>query len=189
MYLNCIGVFVMLNKLKYIFIAITFAFPSGCATVISQEIKARADTSLSFIEIARDIDPHKGRTVIWGGEIIECVNKKDGTSVLEVYQKSLDLNDAPDLNSESEGRFIIKSDKFLDPYAYRKGRKITVGGEILGEEIRLIGEINYRCPLVLGKEIYLWRDSYFYDSPGPFYDPWWGYPYHGYPYYRHHHHR
>ncbi|MFH0976124.1 MAG: Slp family lipoprotein [Spirochaetota bacterium] len=179
----------MQNLLKYSFIIIIFAFPFGCATVISQEIKSRTNPSLSFLDIARDAGSHKGRTVVWGGEIIECVNKQDGTSLLEVYQKPLDLNDAPDLSSESEGRFLIKSDKFLDPYAYRKGRKITVGGEILGEEIRQIGEVGYRYPVVLSKEIYLWRDTYFYDTPYPFYDPWWGYPYRSYPYYRHRHHR
>ena len=92
----------------------------------------------------------------------------------------------------SGGRFLILTEKYLDPYFFQRGRSITVAGEIVGEEFNKLGEMDYRYPLLLGKQIYLWREYYY---PGPYYyrpyyyDPWWGYPiYWRYDfYYRRHH--
>ena len=50
----------------------------------------------------------------------------------------------------SEGRFLMLADKYLDPYVYRKGKRITVAGEILGEKTKPLGELDYRYPLLYG---------------------------------------
>ena len=77
-------------------------------------------------------------------------------------------------------------DSYLDPYVYSKGRKITVAGELLGDEVRPLGEMDYRYPLVFSKQLYLWEYYYYYPYPdyypGWYYNPWspwwgWGYPY------------
>jgi outer membrane lipoprotein len=91
----------------------------------------------------------------------------------------------------SEGRFLILIEKYLDPYLFRKGRKITVAGEIQGEKIKPIGEMDYRYPLVLSKQIYLWEEYDYYPVPyyhPYYYDPWWDYPFwwrFRFNYYRH----
>lgn len=184
------------KKIRFAFLMLFIAVSSGCTGVISEQIRNETDTSLSFGQILRDVNSYKGRTVIWGGEIIKTEIQKDGTALIEVYERPLRINDAPDLSCASEGRFLIYSAEYLDPYIYKTGRKITVGGKISGEEIRRIGEMDYHYPLVISKEIYVWSESRYYDvSPYFFYEePWWGYPSWGHPYYGwplyipHHHH-
>ena len=170
---------------------------SGCAPVISKNLREQADPSLIFGEVIRNPEAFKGRTVIWGGEIIETTNEENGDTVLEIFQRPLGMREEPQETVASEGRFLVRVEKYLDPYVYRRGRKITAGGEILGEEVRPIGKMDYRYPLVLGKEIYLWTYyspyySYpypYYSGPWGYYSPWW-YPWWGWGwgfgyYYRH----
>jgi outer membrane lipoprotein len=183
----------MAQKAKWAFILFLLWLPSGCVHAISKDIRAQTNPLIPFRQVSQDPNAYKGRTVVWGGEIIETTNQKDGSTLIEVFQRPLGLKDDPKLTAASEGRFLIQSDKYLDPYIYRKGRKITVGGEILGEEIKPLGKMEYHYPLVLSKQIYLWDESYYYSYPY-YYDPWWFYPYWGWPpygwrfyYYGHHH--
>src|SRR4030042_1838169 len=147
---------------------------SGCAHVISKDIRDKADISLAFEKVIKKPIAYKGKTVVWGGEIVETINQKNGTTEFEVFQIPLDSTDAPKISNVSEGRFLILVNKYLDPYLYRKGRRITVAGEILGEKIQPLGEMDYRYPLILSKQIYLWEEYYY---PWGYYNPWWGYPY------------
>jgi outer membrane lipoprotein len=168
---------------------------SGCAHVISKDLRAKSDPSLTFRQVHQNPDGFKGKMVIWGGEIIETVNQKDGATQIEVFQKPLGWRGEPKDIAASEGRLLILADKYLDPYIFRSGRKVTVVGEILGEKTKPLGEMDYRYPLLSGKQIHLWPEYASYPYPYYYYDPWWGYPYlgwgMGFHYYRfpHHHHR
>jgi Starvation-inducible outer membrane lipoprotein len=176
----------MSNRVLSLIVISCLAFLSGCAHVISKDIRNKADISLTFEKVLKNPIAFKGKTVVWGGEIVETLNQKNGTTEIEVFQIPLDsTTDAPKGSNASEGRFLILVTNYLDPYLYRKGRKITVGGEILGERIKPLGEMDYRYPLISSKEIHLWEDYYYYPYPYPYtyyypwgyYDPWWGYPY------------
>ena len=170
-------------------------FISGCAHVISKDLRSHSDLSLTLKQVYQNTNAYKGKSVVWGGEIIETVNQKDGTTQIEVFQRPLGWRGELKETLASEGRFLILADKYLDPYIFRRGRKITVAGEIQEEKIKPLGEMDYRYPLLLSKQIHLWEEYYYYPVyyyPYYYYDPWWGYPYgwwgFGY-YYRHHHHR
>ena len=91
----------------------------------------------------KNINPnfYKGKSVVWGGEIIETENQKDGTTQIEVFQKPLGWGEEPKDTVDSEGRFLVIADKYVDPYLYQTGRKITVAGEIRGEEIKPLGKM------------------------------------------------
>jgi outer membrane lipoprotein len=172
----------MAQKAKWVFILFLLWLPIGCVHVISKDIRTQTDPLVTFKQVLQDPNAYKGRTVVWGGEIIETMNQKDGSTLIEVFQRPLGLKDDPKITAASEGRFLIRSDKYLDPYIYSKGRKITVGGEILGEEIKPLGKMDYHYPLVLSKQIHLWDESYYYSDIYPYpyyYDPWWFYPYWG----------
>jgi outer membrane lipoprotein len=153
--------------------------------VISKDLRAKADPSLTFEQILQNPNTYQGKTVLWGGEIIQTTNQKDGTTLIEVFQRPLGWRGEPKETVASEGRFLILIEKYLDPYLIRKGRKITVAGEIQGERMQPIGEMEYRYPLILSKQIYLWEEyvypvpyyyyPYYYDPY--YYDLWWGYPY------------
>jgi len=164
---------------------------SGCAHVISKDLRVKADPSLTFGQILQNANAYRGKTVLWGGEIIQTINQKDGTTLIEVFQRPLGWRGEPKETVASEGRFLILIEKYLDPYLFRKGRKITVAGEIQGEKIKPIGEMDYRYPLVLSKQIYLWEEYDYYPVPyyhPYYYDPWWDYPFwwrFRFNYYRH----
>lgn len=169
---------------------------SGCAHVISKDLRNTSDTTLTLRQVLQNPSAFRGKTVIWGGEIIETLNQKDGTTQIEVFQRPLDRRGEPEKTVASEGRFLINTDQYLDPYNYQKGKRITVAGELIGEELKPIGGIDYKYPLLLSKQIYLWPEYYYSSSPYPYYyyyNPWWFYPWWGFSFHyhyfpRHHHH-
>jgi outer membrane lipoprotein len=149
----------MPNRVRSLIVICCLVFFSGCAHVISKDIRDKVDPSLTFEKVIQNPIAYKGRTVVWGGEIIETLNQKNGTTEIEVFQIPLDSRtDAPKASYASEGRFLILFNKYLDQNLYQKGRRITVAGEILGEQIKPIGEMDYRYPLVSSKQIHLWKE-------------------------------
>ncbi len=168
----------MKNRLPILFLLFPLLLIMGCAHVISKDLRIKSDPSVTFNQVSQDPNQYKGKWVVWGGEIIETINQKDGTTQIEVFQKPLGWRGEPYETSASEGRFLVLADKYLDSYLFRRGKKITVAGEILGEKVKPIGERDYRYSLLSGKQIYLWPEYHAY--PLYYYDPWWDYPY--YPY-------
>ena len=65
---------------------------------------------------------------------------------------------------------------YIDPYVFRRGRRITVAGEIQGKKIMRLGDLEYPYPLLQSKQIYLWGEYYYYYYPYP-YPYYWHYPY------------
>jgi outer membrane lipoprotein len=149
---------------------------SSCAHVISKDLRTQSDLSLTLAQVRQNPDAFKGKMVVWGGEIIETVNQEDGTTQIEIFQKPLGWRGQPGDTPYSEGRFLVLADYYIDSYAFRGGRKITVAGEIQGEKIKPLGEMDYRYPLLSSKQIYFWPEYYYRPYPYAYYDPWWGYP-------------
>lgn len=158
-------------------------FTAGCAPAISKAVRAQVDRSLSFAQVLQAPGEYGGKTVLWGGDVLSTLNRKDGTLV-EVLQKPLDYENRPKDVDASGGRFLAFYGGYLDPAIYAEGRQVTVAGPILGQEVRPLGQIEYAYPLVRAVEIHLWpkrakEPTYFY--PDPFwYDPWWRWGRHPY---------
>lgn len=190
------------NRVLCVLLISGFVLLAGCAHVISKNVRAEVDPTLSFKQVLQDPNTFNGKTVLWGGEIVETTNQKDGSTLIEILERRLGRQGEPDETSPSQGRFLVFSQEYMDPYVYRKGKKITVAGQILGEKIRPLGEMDYRYPLVSIKQIHLWPVYYY--APAPYYpyypyyyDPWWRpypwYPWGGYGFgwgfgYRYYHH-
>lgn len=130
----------------------------GCAHVISKEALQEVDTSVTFVQVAQDPDAYKGKTVLFGGDIIEAQNLPNMTLVL-VLQRPLGRRGEPAAGDVSEGRFIIRNPEFLDPAIYSPGRKITVAGTVVGKEMRPLGEIEYTYPIIEKRELHLWPEE------------------------------
>jgi len=146
---------------------------AACAP-LSQEIRREAQASAPFSEIRKDPEKFRGSVVVWGGVIIETVNRQDSTAI-RVLQTALDFQGRPTDLDRSEGRFIVVVDRFLDPDIFKKGRELTVGGEIAGSETHPIGEVLFVHPVVRARELKLWEQRV--ESPPHFCDPWfWGPP-------------
>ncbi|MFH1672783.1 MAG: Slp family lipoprotein [Pseudomonadota bacterium] len=157
--------------------AYAFFSLTGCAPVISKEIRDRVSAELTLSEVAKNPEAYKGTTILWSGVIISAVNLQEGT-MIEVLHKPADLRGKPKDVDYSEGRFLVIDPGYLDVAIYTQGRMVTVAGEIQGKKIQDLGEMKYTYPLVSAKEIYLWpeerEERYYY----PYWDyPWWHYPY------------
>lgn len=139
---------------------------------------------LSYVEAIQKISNYKDAPVRWGGVIVDVENEQNFTLVQVLYYP-LDSDGEPRTDKSSAGRFVFKTQQFLDPAIYTKNADITVAGTLTGDIERTIGKKVMRLPLISATTIYLWPvyeyDSYYYDGfgYGYGYNPYYG----GYPYY------
>ena len=154
---------------------------TACAPALSKQFREKALPPVSFNELLSDPNTHMGRNIILGGYILEVNNESDG-SRLAILQAPLDFQNRPHSRDKSKGRFLARTDKFIDPEIYKKERKLTVGGMVAGVSAQPLGDRIYRYPVIEVEELYLWAEETRQDWP---YDPYWdhwGYPW--YPYHR-----
>jgi outer membrane lipoprotein len=140
---------------RFLWPALVLLLSAGCTSAISREVRSQVDPSLTFKAVFHDPDSHKGKAVLWGGEIIRVRNTKDETWI-ELLQRPLSGNDRPIRESVSEGRFLIRHEGFLDPAVYGMGREITVAGEVQGRQTQALDDVEYSYPLIADKELVLW---------------------------------
>ena len=171
-----------------VLLALVVLTAGGCAHVISKEVRNQVDEGITFRQVFQNPDAYRGKVVVWGGVIINTTHQKEGT-LIEVLQKTLDMEDQPEDVDRSEGRFLVFNKRFMDDALFAKGRTITVAGEVMGSRRMPLGEIEYTYPLITSKEIHLWpeRSTDRYAPYGYYpgwYDPWWN-PWYGPWWYRH----
>jgi len=178
-----------------ILIAGILLFLSGCAHILSDEALRSVDPSVEYAQVKADPEAWRGSTLVLGGRIIDVKNEKEG-STLEVLRYFLDRSEEPVSVDEAGGRFLVRTDHFLDPEVFKAGRLVTLTGTVTGSETRRLGEVDYVYPVFRLGELHLLNESYrsypypsyYYDYPyfgDPFYDPWYRmrfWPYR-YPYY------
>lgn len=128
---------------------------SACATGISEQARAQITFTGPFPDVQHDPVKYKGETVLWGGKVIETQVVKGSTDIV-VLQLELGSYDRPLDDDRSQGRFLIRSNRFLDPAVYPPGTLITVVGRVLGSETRPIGQMPYDYPVVDPVEIKKW---------------------------------
>jgi outer membrane lipoprotein len=158
----------------------------ACAPVISPQLMEQVDRNLTYGSLTSRPDEAKGKIVLLGGTIVQTVPKPEETEI-EVVQKQVSSSGEPYLTDNSEGRYLVVVNRFLDPAIYRSGRDITVAGEVQGSAVRRLGEIDYRYPVIAALELHLWKEPlspqaypYAYPFGYPYYRRGWLYP--GYPY-------
>lgn len=144
--------------------ALALILASGCAPVISKDTLGTVDRGLEFSEVAGRPADYIGKSVVFGGTILETRNEESRT-VVEVLQEGLDSRLRPAERDESAGRFLVEFQGFRDPAIYSRGKRITVAGEITGTERLRIGRITYDYPVIQPREHSL-LDPPSYD-PGP----------------------
>lgn len=155
----------------------------ACAPAISQKLRDEAGIPVPFQDLLVHPETYQGRVVILGGYVIETQNEPQN-SVLTVLQTPLDFQDKPKAREFSEGRFVVTTDRFLDPEVYARNLRITVGGRVAGVRELSVGGTTYRYPVIEAKELHLWPKEVppppYYYPYDPWYDPW--YPW--YPWWR-----
>jgi outer membrane lipoprotein len=113
---------------------------TGCAHVISLEMREKAEKELPFAALLNDPDRYMGRYVLLGGVIANASNKEEGTYI-EVVQKPLDYMGRPKDTDYTEGRFLVLYGGYLDTAVYSRGKEVTVAGRVVGKKVQPLGEI------------------------------------------------
>jgi outer membrane lipoprotein len=158
----------MTRRIQSYSLLLLFGFVLGCAS-ISPELRENADSSLPLKEVQENPDAYKGKIVLWGGHIIQALPQKDGTTLIEVLKWPLGWWDEPRETVAFHGRFLILLKGQVDPSVYKKGKRITVAGEIKGEiqgnKINELSDPTYRYPVILSQELHVWEHNpYRYSS-------------------------
>ncbi len=159
----------------FLLLAAAVLVATGCAPVISSQIRKEAAVDIPFTEVVRNPDRYVGETFIWSGTIVETKNTPSGTE-MKVLQHPADRQGRPRDVDVSEGRFLALDRRYLDPSIYSSGREVTVAGRLVGSEVRPLGEIQYTYPLVEVEEIHLWPrrvERYYVYPPYPRSHWWW----------------
>ncbi len=131
----------------------------GCAGPnIYHNFKDQLDEEVTFSQVLKDPKSYKGKIIYWGGTIISTLNMEIGTQI-EVLQKPLDSRKNPRKTDQSEGRFLIRYPRYLDPAIYAPRRDLVVVGKIAGAEKKPLGEIEYNYPLISAKEVELIKQA------------------------------
>ncbi len=157
---------------------------AGCSHVLSKEALSAVDPLLDFEQVRADPEPFRGETLVLGGLILDNAASREG-SVLEVLRYDLDRWGWPRQSEAGDGRFLARSEKFLDPAQYKPGRLVTLTGRVAGQESRPLRDSSYSYPVFDLGEVYLWppyRERPYYYDDYPFYGPPY-YPYYYPPYY------
>ena len=155
---------------------LVFFVLGGCTHAVSPGLLNMADRELTFAQLRQEPQAHHGKIVVLGGVIVQVLHSEEG-SLLEVYQtRTNHLGEPVDLD-HSAGRFMVFHPALLEPGIYRKGRRVTVAGRVIGEMTGDMGNLEYRYPYIEALEIQLWSERP-QQRLDPFYDPFYG-PYYG----------
>jgi outer membrane lipoprotein len=176
---------------------------TGCVAVLSSQVRQYADRTITFEHVRAMPEASSGRTVILGGEIARVWNVP-GATWIEVVHRPLDAQDQPILTARSEGHFVVRCDRYLNPLLYTAGRSVTVAGRVLGTHTDTVGERTEAVPLLACIEIYLWPPAtvtevhpsleWWWEWDPWYWHPWYWHPWSWRPHDRHwrrwhHHHR
>lgn len=144
---------------RFLFVIVVPVLVSGCAHVVSRDLRDKAEKTVPVTELFRDPEAYKGRIFILGGTIVNSANSP-GKTYVEVVEKPLDYRGRPEYTDISRGRFLVLYEGYLDPAIFSGGRDVTVAGEVLGKEVRALGQINYSYLLMKSRDLYLLNPGY-----------------------------
>jgi outer membrane lipoprotein len=158
---------------RFLFHPLFLVVVSGCTYPISQQYREQARPDLTFSMVLKNPDAYIGSIVIWGGKIVATHNHP-GETEITVLETPLGYEEKPIAAEFSRGRFIVRTLTFLDPAVSGPGRRITVAGEVIGKEMKPLGDTKYTYPVIKAKEIHLWRREIVYVYPRDYYWRDWG---------------
>jgi len=103
-------------------------------------------------------DQFQGQRVVWGGMIVET-KTFDKYTQIEVLSYPLDDSTAPIESGQTQGRFLLKYDGFLEPAEYASGRWLSAIGLVQPSIKGNIGSAEYHYAVLEAQQIHLWSED------------------------------
>ena len=141
----------MINK--PVFLAF-FAVLLSCASIPDFDTTQVDQLLIPQIVVTKP-ELHRGKTVLWGGTILDTRNLNDSTHI-EVLAYPLNSSHRPLLESKPLGRFIIQHQGYLESTAYAQGRVISVLGKVSNSQSGNVGESTYIYAVINSEQLHLW---------------------------------
>lgn len=159
------------------FIIMLFALTlTACGTTSSTGGRYGA---VQLEQVMSAVDSHIGQSVRWGGKIIEVKNFQD-YSQIQLVQFPLNRRGRPIETDESQGRFFVRSNAFLDPEIFKVGTMLTVNGEVVDKATLKVDQKDLVLPVVTIADTQRWPT---HSASGRPYNPKHDWPFVGYGYY------
>ncbi|HAO23720.1 MULTISPECIES: Slp family lipoprotein [unclassified Methylophaga] len=142
---------------------------------------AKSNNDITYEQVLQNIEMHQGQTVRWGGMIAQVANYED-FSELTIVQFPLTRHGVPISTENSAGRFIVRSERFLDPLIYSPERLVTFLGTVKTLQLQKVDQKMLSVPLVTMEDDHVWpqKDPESSRAYNPKHDaPFLGYGYYG----------
>jgi outer membrane lipoprotein len=139
---------------KFYYLLTIIILLAGCASTPVFDV-TQVDNSLIPKNVAAEPSAYLGKSVLWGGIILDTKNLSDSTQV-EVLAYPLSRDQRPQSNNRPLGRFLINQAGFLDPAIYAQGQKLTVLGSVDNNQQGKVGESSYTYPVINAEQLQLW---------------------------------
>ena len=142
---------------------------SGCLSqrIVPESMEPLVDRTVSFRDLLASPESYKGRVLVLGGEVLTAKRLRDSTQI-ELLQLPLRDGKEPSLDrQQSQGRFLVLHQEFLDPATVVKGTRVTIVGEVSGTKTDRLHDVEYQYPTLIVKHLHVWPvQSYGQRQPG-----------------------
>ena len=132
---------------------------SGCAPVLSQNLIDQGEGDVDLTVLRQSPAGFQGKTLILGGTIIAVTNTSDGRGELEILQRPLGHRLEPQLDDQTQGRFLVQREGRFEDLEFVKGRKISLAGRVIGSTTRQVDQSDYVYPQLELLEYHLWSQG------------------------------
>lgn len=143
-------------------------------------IHAKSNNDISYEQVIQNVDLYQGQLVRWGGMIGQVANYEN-FSELTIVQFPLTRHGVPISTEPSAGRFIVRSEHFLDPLIYSPEKLVTIIGTVKTLQLQKVDQKMLNLPLIAVEQSHVWPQNN--PSSSRTYNPKHDAPFLGYGYY------
>lgn len=158
---------------------LAFLALTACASG-NPSIHTTSHHDIAYEKVIEDVPSYQDQDVRWGGVIAQVANYEN-FSELTIVQFPLTRYGVPISTEKSAGRFIVRSERFLDPVIYSPEKLVTFIGTVNSLQLQKVDQKMLNLPLITLKESHVWPQNN-PESSRP-YNPKHDAPFLGYGYY------
>lgn len=131
---------------------------SACATQ-TQSVHQSPVNNVDLQTVINTPKAHLQKQVRWGGAVASLKNHAERAE-LTIVEFPLTSRGKPITTKNSAGRFIVTTERFLDPLIYREGALVTVLGTVSDTQTLTVDEKILTAPVLTLMDTHVWPDNY-----------------------------